>query len=227
VAAWLIITGSGLDDWIYYRLLCRIYLNHNQLQELAISLQPNPSSLTAEDSPHSRSRSTTHSNWTTQTLSRHGPRTENTALLFLRACLLGFPRDRYPASPLARWLLLATAEGRTHRKHRSCIVGRVFVWTCLPSNGFFWLHGLMLWANPLQYSKLWLLQVANKIGKLQSIPVYTEFACALFVSGICLHTKFHVFYSSGSVFITIINKTKYRFHSSTIFLSYILQKNIK
>jgi hypothetical protein len=26
-------------------------------------------------------------------------------LLLLRACLLGFPRDRYPASPLARWLL--------------------------------------------------------------------------------------------------------------------------
>jgi hypothetical protein len=37
--------------------------------------------------------------------SRHGPRTENTALLLLRACLLGLPRDRYPASPLARWLL--------------------------------------------------------------------------------------------------------------------------
>jgi hypothetical protein len=36
---------------------------------------------------------------------RHGPRTENTALLLLRGCLLGFPRDRYPASPLPRWLV--------------------------------------------------------------------------------------------------------------------------
>jgi hypothetical protein len=33
--------------------------NHNQLQELTINLQPNPSSLTAEDSLHSRFRSTT------------------------------------------------------------------------------------------------------------------------------------------------------------------------
>jgi hypothetical protein len=31
--------------------------NHNQLQEITINLQPYPSSLTAEDSPHSRSRS--------------------------------------------------------------------------------------------------------------------------------------------------------------------------
>jgi hypothetical protein len=35
---------------------------------------------------------------------RHGP-TENTALLLSRACQFGFPRDRYSASPLARWLL--------------------------------------------------------------------------------------------------------------------------
>jgi hypothetical protein len=34
-------------------------LNHNQLQKFTISLQPNPSSLTAEDSPHSHSRSAT------------------------------------------------------------------------------------------------------------------------------------------------------------------------
>jgi hypothetical protein len=34
--------------------------------------------------------------------SRHGPRTENTALLLFRACLLGFPSDRYPSCPLAR-----------------------------------------------------------------------------------------------------------------------------
>jgi hypothetical protein len=37
---------------------CTISLNHNKLQ-LTVNLQPNPSSLTAEDSLHSRSRSTT------------------------------------------------------------------------------------------------------------------------------------------------------------------------
>jgi hypothetical protein len=55
---WRIITGSGLDDWIYWHLLCSISLNHNQLQELTINLQLNLSSLTAEDSLHSRYRST-------------------------------------------------------------------------------------------------------------------------------------------------------------------------
>jgi hypothetical protein len=35
-------------------------LNHNQLQELIINLKPNLSSLTAEGSLHSRSRSTTY-----------------------------------------------------------------------------------------------------------------------------------------------------------------------
>jgi hypothetical protein len=34
---------------------CTIVLNHNQLQEIALDLQPNRSSLTAEDLPHSRS----------------------------------------------------------------------------------------------------------------------------------------------------------------------------
>jgi hypothetical protein len=44
---------------------------------------------------------------------RHGPRTENTAPLMLRAILLGFPRERYLASPLARLLL------PSNRKHSS------------------------------------------------------------------------------------------------------------
>jgi hypothetical protein len=51
-----------------------------------------------------------NSNWTMLTLtsSRHGPRTENTTLPLLHACLLEFPRDRYPASPLVRSLLPST-----------------------------------------------------------------------------------------------------------------------
>jgi hypothetical protein len=37
----------------------------------------------------------------------HGPLAGNMFPILLRACLLGFPRDRYLASPLARWLLLS------------------------------------------------------------------------------------------------------------------------
>jgi hypothetical protein len=59
MAAWLTITDSGSDDWIYWHLLVES-LNHKQLQELPISLQPNYSSLTAEDSLHSPPHSTTH-----------------------------------------------------------------------------------------------------------------------------------------------------------------------
>jgi hypothetical protein len=115
-----------------------ISLNHNQLQELTISLQPNPSSLTAEDSLHSRSRSPTHSNSTTLTLisSQHGPRTGNTAVLLLRACLLGFPRDRYPVSPLARWLLPSNCLGANHIENTAsillvaCFFEHVYLATC-------------------------------------------------------------------------------------------------
>jgi hypothetical protein len=43
-----------------------ISLNHNQLQELTINLQPKPSSLTAKDSLHSHSRSPTTAGFGTQ-----------------------------------------------------------------------------------------------------------------------------------------------------------------
>jgi hypothetical protein len=46
---------------------------------------------------------------------------------------------------------LATVLARTTYKYRSRIFGRVFVWTCLSSNGVFWAHSLMLWANESQY----------------------------------------------------------------------------
>jgi hypothetical protein len=139
MAAWVIITGSGLDDYIYWRLVCTISLNYNQLQRTHNQSSTEPSSLTADDSPHSRSRSTTHSNWTTLTLrstsSQHGPRTENTALLLLRACLLGFPRDRYPASPLARWLLPSNGLDANHIENTApvilaaCLFERVYLAT--------------------------------------------------------------------------------------------------
>jgi hypothetical protein len=32
---WLIITGSGLDDWIYWRLLCTVSLNYKQSSAIA------------------------------------------------------------------------------------------------------------------------------------------------------------------------------------------------
>jgi hypothetical protein len=38
-----------------------------------------------------------------------------------------------------------------HRKHNFCIICCMFVWTfSLLSNGVFWFHSLMLWANPSQ-----------------------------------------------------------------------------
>jgi hypothetical protein len=113
-----VITNNGL--WIRWLDLLTasfaITRNHNQLQELAINLQPNPSSLTAEISLHSLSLSTAHSNWSTLTLIsfRHGPHTENIALLLLRACLFGFPYDRYPARSFARWLLPSNCLGANH-----------------------------------------------------------------------------------------------------------------
>jgi hypothetical protein len=93
-----------------------IIRNHKQLQELAISLQPNPSFLAAEDSLHSRSLSfsdTLQLNYVV-IASRQGPRTENTDLLLLRACLLGFSSDRYTASPLTLWLLPSNDLGANH-----------------------------------------------------------------------------------------------------------------
>jgi hypothetical protein len=50
----------------------------------------------------------------------HGPPHRNTAPLLLRVILFGFPRDRYLASPLARWLL------PSNRKHSSYCYVRVF-----------------------------------------------------------------------------------------------------
>jgi hypothetical protein len=47
---WQVITGFWLDDWIYWHLL---------VQSIIINPQPNSSTLTAEDSLHSRSPSTT------------------------------------------------------------------------------------------------------------------------------------------------------------------------
>jgi hypothetical protein len=120
MAAWLIIRGSGLDDWIYWRLL---------LQSLLITVKYKNSQSVFNRTllpwllrTHSCSHSTTdwtaspELNWTVLTLisSRHEPRTENTALLLLRAYLLGFPCDRYPASPLARWLLPSSGLGVNH-----------------------------------------------------------------------------------------------------------------
>jgi hypothetical protein len=56
----------------------------------------------------------------------------------LRACLFGFPRDRYPARPLARWLLLNNGRS-THPKRTPllllCIHLTVFT-ESLPSDEY-------------------------------------------------------------------------------------------
>jgi hypothetical protein len=58
--------------------------------------------------------------------SRRRPRTENTPLTLLRACL-EFPRDRYPASPLARWLLPSNGLGTNYIENNA----PVLLATCL------------------------------------------------------------------------------------------------
>jgi hypothetical protein len=153
MAVWLIITGSGLDDWIYYRLLCTVSLNQSQLQEITINLQSNLSSLTAEDSLHSCSRSTTlQLNYADSCI--HSARTTHRKhSSSVVACMsVGVPTWSLPSQSIGT---LAAAQQwsrcEPHRKHRFCIVGRVFVWTCLPSKAVFLLHSFMLWANPSQY----------------------------------------------------------------------------
>jgi hypothetical protein len=53
----------------------------------------------------------------------------------LRARLLGFPRDRYPASTLARWLLPSNGFGANHMENTApvflaaCLFERVYVET--------------------------------------------------------------------------------------------------
>jgi hypothetical protein len=74
----------------------------------------------------------------------------------LRACLLGFPRDRYLASPLARWLRPSNRKHCSyccvrvflawHRDGRPSIVACTYFAVCLPSACL-----AMLWVNPSQY----------------------------------------------------------------------------
>jgi hypothetical protein len=68
---------------------------------------------------------------------RHGPSTENTGLLLLLACLLGFSRDRYPASPLVRWLLPSNARRADPKRTLIILYVRFDVFTeSLPSSGY-------------------------------------------------------------------------------------------
>jgi hypothetical protein len=160
MATWLIITGSGLDDWIYLRLLCKVSLNHNQLPELTIigfidaffvqsllitiNYQNSLSIFSLTLLPWLPRACPIHllvlrrlSNWITLTLisSRHRPHTENTALLLLRECPLGFPCDLYPTSPLALWLVLNNGLGANHIEHTAtvllaaCLFERVYLAT--------------------------------------------------------------------------------------------------
>jgi hypothetical protein len=123
--AWRIITGSGFDDY-------------NQLLQLTIILQPNPSSLKVEASLQSVTHSTTDGKW--PSLSpikfRHGPRTENT----LRTL---YPSNSSIFIETAILLLLPTLPRkcvyRTLLSNESCQLA--FTETCfnkpLSSNGLF------------------------------------------------------------------------------------------
>jgi hypothetical protein len=46
----------------------------------------------------------------------------------LRVRLLGFPRDRYPASALARWLLPSSGLGADLQKTFACLISSIVVW---------------------------------------------------------------------------------------------------
>jgi hypothetical protein len=109
--------------------------------------------------------------------SRHGPRTENTAPLLLREYLLGFPCDRYPASPLAPWLL------PSNRKHSSsCCVLLFRAWSkdgcpstvvCTSVAVYLPSHCLpMLWANPSQY-----VCRQNNVEVDEQLPVRYNHCC--------------------------------------------------
>jgi hypothetical protein len=65
MAPWLIIAGFCIGWLGLLTFSFKISLNHNQLRELTINLQPIPSFLPDEDCIHSDCRSTTPCNWTT------------------------------------------------------------------------------------------------------------------------------------------------------------------
>jgi hypothetical protein len=50
------------------------------------------------------------------------------------------------------------------------IVGCALAGTCSPSNGFFWLHSLMCWANPSQYWSDLQVKLQNPTGWGIAIP---------------------------------------------------------
>jgi hypothetical protein len=138
MAPWVIIAGSGLDDLTYWQLLFSITRNHNQLQELTIKSSAELFFLDYRGlAPFS------FYDW----------------LLFygdwlgsdLRVTQLWIPNDdwsdcwlQYEWMPLYERTTYMISrrihrkhtrywEGADHRKHRSCIVGRVSVGACLPS----------------------------------------------------------------------------------------------
>jgi hypothetical protein len=133
MAPWLIITGSGLDDWIYWHLLIRSLLIAIHSQSSAEPFFLDRRGLaTFSFSFYDLPRCTLlYSVLWPLTILRHGPRTENTTPLLLRTCLLGLPRDRYPASPLARWLLPSIVLDVNHIENiapvllASCLLERV------------------------------------------------------------------------------------------------------
>jgi hypothetical protein len=78
----------------------------------------------------------TLSNWNPLILYSLGTdHSQKTYFLLLRACLLGFPHDRYPASPLARWLLPSNGLDANHIEDTApvfltaCLFERVYLTT--------------------------------------------------------------------------------------------------
>jgi hypothetical protein len=128
---WLIITGSGLDDWIYWQLL---------LQSLVITINYKNSPILFRRTllpwlPRARPILILVLRlpdfWSTKTDSyilsaRTTYRKHSSSIV---ACVLRFPRDRYPASPLARWILLSNGLGANHIENTN-----LYCWPCVCLN---------------------------------------------------------------------------------------------
>jgi hypothetical protein len=93
---------------------CTISVNHNQLQQLTINLQPNPSSLTAEDSLQTRSRSATLSVVQSQRQNYVMTDGQSASLSWSKAPIWGLRPDFYYCQTVAGLLMWgALSDDRT------------------------------------------------------------------------------------------------------------------
>jgi hypothetical protein len=136
-------------------ITCKVFKSHTKSSwhNLISSLSPSTANSLNSDLRQLAPTPTVNFDYLLKT-PRHGPRTENTVLLLLHACLLGFPRDRYPGSPLASWLLPSESLSMVPKRTPLllfCVRLNVFT-KSLPSNVYMQ-HTLIVYpeiCSPLQ-----------------------------------------------------------------------------